>query len=643
MSAAGAARKSWKLQEISAHTGEVTCLALGHNSGHVMVTGGDDQRVNLWALGKPNCIMSLTGHTSPVESVRFKDSEELVMAGSQSGSLKIWNLEAAKLVRTLTGHQVGVRGLDFHPYGEFVASGSLDKSVKIWDLRRKGCLMTYKGHAGCVNCVRFSPDGRWVASAGGDGSARIWDLAAGKLLHSFTAHTDAVNTVEFHPSEYLLATGSADRTVRFWDLEKFTQVSCTDGQAMPVRSVLFGVDGSCLYSGSQDLLCVLGWEPARVLDLQPVEWGSPADLATLANQLIGASFTKNVVSVYVVDLSRLNRSGLGKPYELPSPVPVQSRGNYSRPSPHCVDKQASEVKRDKEECRASSTGEDERPEDSAAEITTEADYERIFKSRPLLMRSLPQASEPFPAPAEEVAVITVAQGHTKHENSNLLNRKPVQHAKHKGNETCPKQHPSNRVEKSEVSNKNIPRGLQASDFMQHHTVTEEDVVARARRGHKKVCSVLASRHKKLELVRSIWSTGDIKTAMETAVGMKDPCLFVDALNVLNHNPTLWKLDICLLILPHQEILLCSKHESYMQTGCATLKLILQNFGDIIKTNMKASPSVGVDITREERYKKCFECMGLLQSLRPLLDRQAQLAGRIGVTFRELLLLMMTLD
>uniref|UniRef100_A0A8C4Q6B2 Katanin regulatory subunit B1 n=1 Tax=Eptatretus burgeri TaxID=7764 RepID=A0A8C4Q6B2_EPTBU len=339
MSAAGTARKSWKLQDISAHTGEVTCLALGHNSGHVMVTGGDDQRVNLWALGKPNCIMSLTGHTSPVESVRFKDSEELVMAGSQSGSLKIWNLEAAKLVRTLTGHQVGVRGLDFHPYGEYVASGSLDKTIKIWDLRRKGCIMTYKGHADCVNCVRFSPDGRWIASAGGDGSARIWDLAAGKLLHNFTNHTDAINTVEFHPSEYLLATGSADRTVRFWDLEKFTQVSCTDGQAMPIRSVLFGVDGGCLYSGSQDLLCVLGWEPARQLDLQPVEWGRPADLATLTNQLIGASFSKNVVSVYVVDLLRLNSRGLGKPYESPSPAPTQSRGNYSRPSPHCADQQ----------------------------------------------------------------------------------------------------------------------------------------------------------------------------------------------------------------------------------------------------------------------------------------------------------------
>ena len=39
------------------HTASVKCLALGHKSGRVMVTGGDDKKVNMWAVGKPNCIM----------------------------------------------------------------------------------------------------------------------------------------------------------------------------------------------------------------------------------------------------------------------------------------------------------------------------------------------------------------------------------------------------------------------------------------------------------------------------------------------------------------------------------------------------------------------------------------------------------
>jgi len=50
-------KRAWKLQEFVAHGANVNCLALGHKSGRVLVTGGDDKKVNLWAVGKPNCIM----------------------------------------------------------------------------------------------------------------------------------------------------------------------------------------------------------------------------------------------------------------------------------------------------------------------------------------------------------------------------------------------------------------------------------------------------------------------------------------------------------------------------------------------------------------------------------------------------------
>lgn len=40
-----------------AHGASVNCVSLGHKSGRVLVTGGDDKKVNLWAVGKPNCIM----------------------------------------------------------------------------------------------------------------------------------------------------------------------------------------------------------------------------------------------------------------------------------------------------------------------------------------------------------------------------------------------------------------------------------------------------------------------------------------------------------------------------------------------------------------------------------------------------------
>ena len=49
------------IEEFIAHGAPVNCLTLGHKSGRVMVTGGEDRKVNTWAVGKPNCIMVRTG------------------------------------------------------------------------------------------------------------------------------------------------------------------------------------------------------------------------------------------------------------------------------------------------------------------------------------------------------------------------------------------------------------------------------------------------------------------------------------------------------------------------------------------------------------------------------------------------------
>ena len=206
-----------KLQEFVAHGSAVNCLQFGRKSGAVMVTGGEDKKVNVWAIGRPNAILSLTGHTSAVECVTFDSNESTVIAGSAGGTLKLWDLEQAKVARTLTGHRSncisvqvysdseqclllavvqiashpsrpphdcrsrsGVHSPQWHPYGEFFASGSVDTNLKIWDIRRKSCIQTYKGHTRGVRQITFSPDGRWVVSGGDDGLVKLWDLTAGR-------------------------------------------------------------------------------------------------------------------------------------------------------------------------------------------------------------------------------------------------------------------------------------------------------------------------------------------------------------------------------------------------------------------------------------------------------------------------------
>ncbi|KAA8519844.1 hypothetical protein F0562_014066 [Nyssa sinensis] len=297
------AKRGYKLQEFVAHSGTVNCLSIGKKTCRLFVTGGDDQKVNLWSIGKPTSLMSLSGHTSPVESVTFDSSEVLVVAGASAGVIKLWDLEETKLVRGLTGHRSNCTAVEFHPFGEFFASGSMDTNLKIWDIRKKGCIHTYKGHARGISTIRFSPDGRWVISGGFDNVVKVWDLTAGKLLHDFKFHEGHIRSIDFHPLEFLLATGSADGNVKFCDLETFELIGSARPQATGVRSIAFHPDGRTLFCGLDDSLKVYSWEPVLCHDAVDMGWSTLGDLCIHDGKLLGCSYYQNSVGVWVADIS----------------------------------------------------------------------------------------------------------------------------------------------------------------------------------------------------------------------------------------------------------------------------------------------------------------------------------------------------
>uniref|UniRef100_A0AAR2LCN4 Katanin p80 WD40 repeat-containing subunit B1 n=1 Tax=Pygocentrus nattereri TaxID=42514 RepID=A0AAR2LCN4_PYGNA len=660
MALSSVTKTSWKLQDMVAHSSKVSSLVLGKSSSRLLATGGEDCRVNIWAVNKPNCIMSLTGHTSPVVCVQFSSSEEQVVAGSESGSLRVWDLEAAKILRTLMGHKANICSLDFHPFGEYLASGSVDTNIKLWDVRRKGCVFRYKGHTQAVRCLAFSPDGKWLASASDDATIKLWDLTAGKMITEFTEHTSAVTVVQFHPNEYLLASGSADRTVKLWDLEKFKMVGSSEGERGPC--VLFSPDGSCLYSGSEDNLQVYGWEPDRCFDVVHVGWGKVADFAVCNSQMVGVSCGQMNVSLYIVDLNRVKKSGSliqglsqdDKPLAVPTSKGATLRRNYERPTTSCSRQKYQRFKRSPEGERRSPSSEDEHDDkESSAEITNPDDYKEIFQPHNAILRTPPKRNETFPAPVEDVEP-TVVASIPSHPMSvvtaslALPSRRIVTTSKPK---SSPAVIPSTR---------NEPVGLNV-DFDLHFWImlyvlvtmrwplcvpeklSDEEALAQIRKGHETMCVMLTSRYKNLDTVRAVWAAGDIKTSLDSAVSMNDLSIVVDILNIVNLKPSLWKLDTCTTILPQIEELLQSKYESYVQTGYLSLKLILKRFWPLISDTLTAPPSVGVDITREERHQKCKACYKQLKNLSNVVKNRADQVGRHGSMFKELQLLMAPLD
>ncbi|XP_061592182.1 katanin p80 WD40 repeat-containing subunit B1 [Cololabis saira] len=694
--AASNTKMSWRLQEFEAHSRSVSCLALGKSSGRLLATGGEDCRVNIWAVSKANCIMSLTGHKTPVECVQFNASEEQVVAGSQSGSIRIWDLEAAKISQTLAGHKANITSLGCHPYGDFLASSSMDTNIKLWDVRRKGYVFRYKGHSQAVRSLAFSPDGKWLASASDDCTVKLWDLTQGKTLTEFTAHTAAVNIVQFHPNEYLLASGSYDRSIKLWDLEKFSMIGSLEGDTSAVRCMCFSADGSCLYSGASDSLRVFGWEPDRCFDVVPVGWGRVSDLAVCSQQLIGVSHQLSSVSSFVVDLKRVKKSGgsviqgiiqdnrpLAEPKD---PKGAALRRSYERPTTTCSShrvKQHSEADRRSPEGERRSPSEDEADEKVAsAEIHNAEDYKDLFQPKNAISRTPPRTSEPFSAPPEDETVLAIGRQlkdmippfPERQQAPPLATSTPVQRVEPTVISCAKRPAPSAAVPASGdppsssqpppaapvtstkskqpkiiLSTRNEPIGLNVADFLPFSgqqnsgSLSDEEALSQIKKGHETMCVMLSSRHKNLQTVRAVWTRDDMKSALDMAVSISDLSIVVDILNIINQQPSLWKLDLCTTILPQIDKLLQSKYESYMQTGSTSLKLIMKHFWMLINDTLKASPAVGVDISREERHQKCRACCKHLKNLSNIVKNRALQVGRHGSAFKELQLLMVPLD
>ncbi|XP_040173262.1 fibroin heavy chain [Anopheles arabiensis] len=308
-----------KLYAIQAHSSKVTCLDIGE-TGRVLVTGGQDRNIKLWTFGDEKCFMTLPGHNSSIDCVKFAYSDDFVYSADDTGVIKRWNLNASDSI-SLFGHMKSVRTLDFYPYSDsYLVSGSNDTSIRLWDVREKVCIKRYRGHMSHVNSVKFSPDGSWIASAGAEGSVIIWDIRMSKLFMEFTERQTPATCVKYHPTDLLMAAGRSDGTVDLYDLEKRQLITQTPGAGggggagagggsggggQPVRCVTFDESGKCLLVGTAAGITVVGWEPDREYDRIDSNWCQLGDMKIAGTKLLFGTYEDASVTIHAVPLGQL--------------------------------------------------------------------------------------------------------------------------------------------------------------------------------------------------------------------------------------------------------------------------------------------------------------------------------------------------
>ena len=443
----------------------------------------------------------------------------------------------------------------------------------------------------------------------------------------------------------------------------------------------------------------MSWEPSECFDSVFCQWKQVVDMTNNSNKLTAASFSQNTVSFYMVDLSQVAPIGV-PPTEV---EPISGRGlggglgvglpslsqrplsTSNRRSFHPNDKIEASEEQQEENSQSDHTITND---NSIADIYNVEEYNKIFRPQKEIRRpsninptnsnnnTNPPASIPtstsFQMPKKPPLNRNLSDLDQKNDQSFIIDIKvapapqpPQQQQQNPVQQSNPVQYQTpQKSEQINQSNNNSPNVNQSfdtklgdkidkiniNDFMpsQDNQTRHEiaDIATTIESGHESFMRAMMSRFKNLQIVRNMWINGNIKSALEISSTMNDLSLMADILNQINSSVNVWNLDISAILLPSIRDLIGSKYEEYAQTGSDSCKLIIKNFGKLIKANILTSVgAVGVDISREERQRKCNSCYNNFKEIISIIERKmnTNISNKLATSFREINLLMKTIE
>ena len=237
---------------LTGHTSWVDGIAFKDNG--TLISGGSDDTLRAWNVttgtqrwqqdvGDPVYAVALPSHNPHFIAYGGDDNFDIRMRYSEDGD---WRGSVA-------GHTDEVTSLAFKPNSYLLASGSNDVTVRIWDVGDNNNLRhvrTLRGHTDNVKSVAWSPDGRTLASASWDGTVRLWNPNNGINFAVLRGHTQAVESVAWSPDGRILASGSRDQTIRIWDPDTHGTLRVLRRTGGEVYSLAFHPNGQTLASGT---------------------------------------------------------------------------------------------------------------------------------------------------------------------------------------------------------------------------------------------------------------------------------------------------------------------------------------------------------------------------------------------------------
>ncbi|GLG96995.1 Prolactin regulatory element-binding protein [Gryllus bimaculatus] len=186
-------------------------------SGKLMVTGGTDGHVRLWAFPSLKKLIDIAGHKKEIDDVDISPDEQTIVSLAKDGCGILWDVKSGKKIGELQwdtpenakflykrcrfGVSEGRKSRLFTICNPIHRNTKLKSYIQLWD----PIDVTLKRVAACnefLSALSVSDDGKFVAiGTMSSGSVSVYiAFSLQRVLHVNSAHTMFVTGLEFLPS-----------------------------------------------------------------------------------------------------------------------------------------------------------------------------------------------------------------------------------------------------------------------------------------------------------------------------------------------------------------------------------------------------------------------------------------------------------
>ena len=227
---------------------EATSVAFLNNKDNWVITGDEDNTVNVWKESNNN-------YKNWDCRENDRKLEQTLIDPNNSTFVK--NIKTGLPTTVRASHSAAVNCVAVSGNGSIIVSGSTDKTVKIWAGTKHnfGTHLHTFDNTFVVTCIAINHFGTRVASGGrGNNVVHIWDTSTTKILQKLSEHTNPIRSIAFNKDDKLnsplILTTSEDGTIKIWQVETGKLIQSI---ILPLNVIancaIFSPNGKTIYAG----------------------------------------------------------------------------------------------------------------------------------------------------------------------------------------------------------------------------------------------------------------------------------------------------------------------------------------------------------------------------------------------------------